>query len=156
MSNHPRVPLHFQNTEIAKAASKGSDSYETFRPNQIHNVQYREMEDRTDLGGQNRIRRYPNGNLDYDYVKNQLVDTFRKLNYGEPILPVEAALLTVIFPLKFRKMEPQQAEIMTQMSKTEKATVVAMFEAWLKEVENNSAGAGGGSVPGRNLTDVGG
>jgi len=146
-----------QNTEVAKAAKAGNPSYESFRPNQIHGVQYREMEDRPGLGQAQRIRRYPNGQLDFMHVADQVLDVIKKMNYNpDDLTPIEAALVTVVLPLKFRKMEPQQAELLTQMSTSEKEAVAALVEGKLAEILNWSAGNGGGSVPGRTLTDVGG
>lgn len=156
MSHISRIPLHLQNPDIAKAAKNASPSYETFRPNEVHPVQYHEMEDRSSLGQNNRIRRYPNGELDFKWVMNQLVDALRDASYNHILLPIQAALLTVVLPLKHRKMEPQQAEILTKLSDSEKNVIRIMLEAHEREVDNWNAGQGGGSVPGRHKTDVGG
>jgi hypothetical protein len=150
-----RVPLHMQFPEMAKAA-KANPSYESFRPNRIHEVQYREMEDRRGMA-ENRIRRYPNGQLDARYVVDQVIDAMRKLRYNpDDLLPVEAALLTVVLPTKIRRMEPQQAEILTQLSASEKSMIRAAISAHEAELDNWNAGQGGGSTSGRSRTDVGG
>lgn len=157
MSNYgSRMPLHWQSLDIAKAAKDASPSYETFRPNETFTPQYKEMEDRSSLGQNYRIRRYPNGELDFKWVLNQIIDALRGATYNQTILPIQAALLTVVLPLKHRKMEPQQAEILTKLSDSEKDILKLMLESHEREVDNYNAGNGGGSVPGRHRTDVGG
>lgn len=148
-----RKPIHMQNPEIAKAV-RSNPSYESFRPNVIHGADYKEMTDRPGVSAMSRIRRYPDGRLDYDWVVNQVIDAIHSLEAHENILPIDAALLTVVFPLKFRKMEPRQADILTQLSNSEKAAVAALVESHLAEELNWNAGQGGGSVPGRSVTRV--
>lgn len=156
MSNSPRVPLHLQHPSVMKAL-KDNPSYESFRPNEVHpQGTYREMEERPGLGTASRVRRYPDGRLDFKWTLNQIIDALRKLNYNGDVLPIEAALITAVLPLKFRMMEPQQAEILTQLSKTEKDALAVILDSWMSEVENWNAGQGGGSTPGRHHTDVGG
>jgi hypothetical protein len=160
------MPLHFQNPDVKKAA-KQNPSYESFRPNIIHpSGQYREMEDRAGIVPNYRIRRYPNGLLDYRYVVNQILECIRRLEVGADsgdhnigsgaLLPIEAALLTVILPEKYRKTEPMQAEILTQLSDTEKEKIRAIVVHELMDIANWNAGRGGG-VPGTmpNNTGIG-
>lgn len=133
--SYVRVPLHKQNSDIAKAAEKKNASYESFRPNIIHGTNYKTMEDRPTMQPEARVRRYPNGELDYKWVVGKIVDTILDLEFNAIITPLDAALLTVVFPTKIRKMEPQQAEIITQLSTTEKERVAAMVESVLHDQE---------------------
>jgi hypothetical protein len=152
-----RKPLYLQDPELNKALREGkkeNPSYESARPNQILPVNYQEMEDRAGSGMHSRIRRYPNGQLDYDWLVAHIVNLVDELEFNKVLLPLDMAMLTVVFPAKFKMMEPQQAEIYTQLSKTEKARLSEMVEAKLKESLNWSGGAGGGSVPGRSVTLV--
>lgn len=153
--NHSRVPLHLQSPDISKAASKGSDSWETFRPNQIHEPQYREMEDRPSTHAMANIRRYPDGRLDYEWAMGTVLEALKKAEYGAYLTPLEESFLTVLFPGKFRKTEPRQAEIRTQLSRSEKSFLRELIEAHLKEEMNYSGGQGGGSIPGRTRTLTG-
>lgn len=171
MSNYgPRFPLHLQSPDIAKAAkNEASPSYESFRPNITHpSGQYgKDMtENRATVQDQYRIRRYPNGQLAYDWVAQQIVDAIRALGFngttGDPnhgsaaLTPIQCALLTVVFPMKYRKTEPMQAEILTQLSDSEKEAVALLVEQQLASQENWNAGFGGGSNPGTKQRDVGG
>jgi len=164
----PRMPLHVQNADIAKAA-KDNPSYESFRPNVVHpSGGYRAdfVDNRATVAEQYRIRRYPNGQLAYWWVADQIIDAIHKLEFngmtGNPnegsasLLPLEAALLTVVFPAKYREMEPMQAEILTQLSPSEKEQVAArVFEHFANE-KNWNAGFGGGSQFGSKPRNVGG
>jgi len=149
--NKGRIPLHMQNTEIAKAVKK-NPSYESFRENEIHKPQYSSMEDRPSTVEMSRMRRYPNGQLDMGWAARAVCNSIHAAERGENLTPLEESLLTVLFPIKFRKVEPAQAEIRTQLSKTEKKYLRELVEAWLKEELNWNSGLGGGSVPGRSRT----
>lgn len=156
MSNFgPKIPLNMQSAEIAKAAAKNT-SYESFRNNVIHPTGgYREMEpgDRANIPEQYRVRRYPSGELDHKWMANQIIDAIHKVefngktgdpNYGSAsLLPLEAALLTVVFPATYRKMEPMQAEILTQLSDTEKEMLAALVTKQMVDEGSWSAGFGG-------------
>lgn len=150
--NGPRVPLNFQNGGLEKAVKK-NPSYESARSNQIHESQYSAIgDDRASVAEQYRVRRYPNGELDFRWVMNTIVDAINKAEAGMYLTPVEESLLTVFFPLKFKRVEEAQAEIRTQLSRSEKAYLKEMIDAHLKEELNYNAGRGGGSVPGRSRT----
>ena len=58
--------------------------------------------------------------------------------------------------MKFRKMEPQQAEVLTQLSDTEKRVIAAFVEQQIANENNYNGGAGGGAVPGSRPKNVGG
>lgn len=151
MSHLPRVPLHFQNNEVSKAA-KENPSWESFQPHETHTSQYSEMEDRPSTHSMSRIRRYPDGKLDMMWAANLVIDAVKKAEIDGPLTDLEESLLTVIFPLKFRKKEPQQAEINTQLSRSEKEYLKDYITAHFAEELNWNAGRGGGSVPGRTRT----
>lgn len=168
MNYGPRKPLHVQNPALAKAI-KENDSYESFRPNVVHPTgAYNDMTptDRPNIPEQFRVRRYPSGQLDIMWTANQIIDAIHKLefngttgdpNYGSAsLLPIEAALLTVVFPAKYRKMEPQQAEILTQLSNSEKEQIAMICAQQLENEGNWNAGFGGGSNPGSRPRNTGG
>ena len=169
MSNFgPRIPLHIQHPQLKKSYQK-NESYESFRPNIVHGSgHYNDMQPgaRADIPEQFRIRRAPSGELDYKWVANQIIDAIHKLefngqtgdpNYGSAsLLPLEVALLTVVVPEKYRKMEPMQAEIMTQLSASEKDVLRAMVAQQIANENNWNAGFGGGAVPGSRPRNVGG
>ena len=155
MSNYgPRMPLFVQNPELAKALrNQVNPSYESFKPHQDHKVQYRDMEDRPGTHHMSVIRRNPDGTLDFKWAKNMVIDAIHKAQMGTVSLtPFESALLTILMPDVFRLVEPKMAEIMTQLSKTEKTIIQAMVLSHLKEEENWNAGQGGGSVESRHQT----
>lgn len=146
-----------QGGEMAKAVSKVNPSYESFRPNQIHKPQYQNMDDRPSTHAMSLIRRYPNGELDLIWAANHIIDALRLMeDHPEAVTPLQDALLTVVFPMKFRKMEPRQAEVRTKLSKSEKESLAEYVKAHLAEVTNYNAGRGGGSVPGRTRSTQGG
>lgn len=149
--NGPRVPLNMQKGGLEKAVKK-NPSYESARDNQIHEPQYSAMKDRPSMVDRSRVRRYPNGELDYQWAMNTVLDALKKAEDGHYLTPIEESLLTVCLPVKFSKVEVAQAEIRTQLSRSEKAYLKDMIEAQLKEELNWNAGQGGGSVPGRGRT----
>lgn len=153
MSNYgPKKPLHIQNPDLVKAHPK-NPSWESFREHRIHpnDYQYQGM-DRPNTHMMSIIRRYPNGELDYEWATNMVLDAINNQAYPHANLPIHNALTTVVFPERFRNMEPMQADLMTQFSDSEKSRVKAMVEERLLEMENYNAGRGGGSVDGRGKT----
>lgn len=156
MSNNVRVPINWQNVEFAKSMAQKSPSWESFRSHQIHEPKHRNLgDDGPSTHAMSVMRRNPDGTLDFEWAKNMVLDAVHNLNYPFALTPVHYALLTVVMPSKYRNMIPQQAEIMTQLSGSEKYKVLALVEAQLKEEENYSAGRGGGSVEGRSQTRSG-
>jgi len=151
--NLPRIPLHIQDPRLVKATGQQvNPSYESFAPHQRFGAQYKEMENRPSTHAMSVIRRNPDGTLDYEWAKNMVIDAVHRSASPVGMLPTQLALLTVIFPQRFRTMEPQQAEILTQFSDSEKSKVRELVSAQLKEEENYNAGRGGGSVDGRHVT----
>lgn len=150
-----RIPLYIQNPDLVKATGQQvNPSWESFAPHQRFKPQYSpEFEDnRPTTHAMSIIRRYPDGTLDLQWAKNVVIDAVHKLNYPHSLLPLDMALLTVVFPDKFKVMEPMQAEILTQFSNTEKQKVRILVEAQLLEELNYNAGQGGGAVPGQSST----
>lgn len=148
MSNFgSRKPLHMQEGGMAKAIPE-NDSYESFRPNVVHQSKYREMDGSANEGMSTayRVRRYPNGDLDFDWMANQIIDAIHNTESHGFVSPIEQALLTICLPMTFRFMEPQQAEIMTQLSDSEKDILIALVERHMAEEANWAAGRGGGNV----------
>jgi hypothetical protein len=153
MNYGPRIPLHMQDPEGFAKAQKNNPSYESFRPHVTHQVKYRQMgEDRPSTHAMAVMRRHPDGTLDHEWAKNAIIDAIHNAAVPHGVRPVHLALLQVVFPGKYRNMEPQQAEIFTQLSDSEKSRLKAMVEAHLKEEENWNTGQGGGSVDGRHMT----
>lgn len=152
--NLPRIPLHVQNPDLVKATGKQvNPSYESFGPAQRFTPKYKQLgDDRPSTHAMSMIRRNPDGTLDYDWAKNVVIDAVHNAATPHAILPVHLALLQVVFPQRFRSMEPQQAALLTQLSESEKARVKDLVEAHLKEEENWNAGAGGSSIAGRHIT----
>lgn len=148
--NKSRVPLHLQNPGIRKAGPQRNASWESFGPHQQHKVEY-------NYQGQNRpnthmmadFRRYPDGKLDFEWAKNVVLDAVHNLSYPHALRPIHQAMLTVVFPERFRMMEPKLADLRTQLSAAEKTKLRDIVEAQLLEEENWNAGGGGGSVDGR-------
>lgn len=148
-----RKPIHFQNPDLAKALK--SSSYESFQPHRAHPTTYKEMEDRPGVEMGSVVRRYPDGRLDYEWVKQNVLEALHHLQLGTvPVNGTQQALLQLVFPTRVRFMDPQQAEIQTQLSESEKNALKMLVDASLKEQENWNAGFGGGSVEGRSVTKV--
>jgi hypothetical protein len=170
MSNYgPRIPLHMQNADVKKAAD-ANPSWESFRPNVVHPTgKYADkdmQEERATLSQNFRVRRYPSGQLDEMWTANQIIDAIHATEFngttGDPNLgsasltPLQVALLTVVFPAKYRKMEPMQAEILTQLSDTEKQKLQMIVAQQFANEQGWNAGLGGGTVPGSRVRNVGG
>lgn len=152
--NGPRVPLHWQKGGMEKAIKK-NPSYESARDNQIHDSQYGEMVGTSSIHDQSRIRRYPNGELDYQWAMNTILDAIKLAEdtaTAATMTPMEESLLTVMYPNRFQKVEQGQAEIRTQLSRSEKAYLKEMLDAQLKEELNWNSGFGGGNTEGRGRT----
>jgi hypothetical protein len=157
MNEFPRIPLHVQFPELQKAQGQQKNpSWESFQPHVTHNQKVRLMgDDRPSTHAMSMIRRNPDGTLDHEWVKQIIVDAIHAGAHPHGVRPVEVALLQVVFPGRFRNMEPSQAEILTQLSDSEKSRVRDLVLAHLKEEENWNAGQGGGSVEGRQMTRLG-
>jgi len=140
-----------QNPNIVKA-KETNPSYESFAPHEQHESKYHNLEDRPSTHMMSTMRRYPNGELDYVWASNAIIDAIHKAEYNGFLTPMEEALLTVVFPLKFRKMEPMMAEIRTQLSRTEKSKLKQLVMAHLAEEVAYNAGSGGVFVPGQSRT----
>jgi len=152
--NKSNIPLHLQ-FDLRKAIQK-NPSYESFAPHRSHNVEYKyQGQDRPNTHMMSIIRRNPDGTLDYEWAKNMVIDAVHNAAHEAGNRPIHMALLTIIFPEKYRKMEPMQADLMTQFGPSEKSKVRQLVEAQLKEEENYNAGRGGGSVEGRSKTTDG-
>src|SRR5690606_34499469 len=96
---------------------------ESFRDNEIHPVNYKEMDDRASTHALSSMRRYPNGELDYQWAVGVIMDAIHKAERDIYLTPVEEALITVVFPAEFLAVEPMQAEIRTKLSATEKSSL---------------------------------
>lgn len=149
-NNLPRVPLNFQNPGLNKSGPQENPSWESARRHQIHNPESRyQGQDRPNTHMMSVIRRNPDGTLDYQWAKNMILDAVHNMAYPHALRDVQRALLTVIFPDKYQGMMPQEADLKTQLSASEKSRVRQIVEAQLLEEENWNAGQGGGSVDGR-------
>jgi len=148
-----RLPLWIQDPRLIKATGQQvNPSWESAQPHQRFVPQYKGMDDRPSTHAMATIRRNPDGTLDYEWAKNMVIDAVHNSAQPYALLPIHLALLTVMYPQRFRNMEPQQAEILTQFSPSEKDKVRQLVEAQLREEENWNAGLGGSSVEGRHVT----
>ena len=153
-----KIPLHLQSQkskELCKAEYDKfkNESYESFRPNEVFPVNYKEMDDsHVTMEPVSRLRRYANGALDYSWVVNQILDALHGMEYNDFLTPLQQSLLTVLFPQKFRLEEPALSQIRTMLSQSEKDMLERMVIARIKEELNYNVGEGGGSVPGRSRT----
>ncbi len=151
-NNASRVPLHLQYA-IKKSGPQPNPSEQSFRRNEIHNPKYNyQGQDRPNTHMMSDFRRYPDGTLDFEWAKNLVLDAVHNLSTPENLRPIHQAFLTVIFPLRFRMMEPKLADLRTQLSAAEKSKLKKMVEAQLLEEANWNAGMGGGHVDGRSKT----
>lgn len=151
-----RIPLHIQNPALVKATGQQvNPSYESFAPHMRHKVGYKlEPDSRPNTHAMSIIRRNPDGTLDYQWAANMVLDALHNMSFPENLRPIHQALLTVVFPDKFRTMEPMQSAILTQFSDSEKTKVRQMVEAQVAEEKNWNTGLGG-SVEDRHVTRVG-
>ena len=142
-----RVPLNLRvnNEKLAKSTS--------YRPGSTHNLPVRNQHD--DLGRNTGItyaRRYPNGKLDIKYVAGKIINIIHKARDGGKLLDDEKALLTVVLPGIYPLMDAKIAGTMFRMSDEEKLLLALYLKQHLAEELNYNAGRGGGSVPGRHVT----
>ena len=151
MSNYgPKIPLHIQNPALAKAQGAKPQGNPSYRTNIQHESKYKTQgADRPNTHMMSVIRRNPDGTLDFQWAKNMVLDAVHNMSYPNALLPIHNALITIVFPERFRQMEPMQADLMTQLSNSEKQQVRQLVEDQLLEEENWNAGQGGGSVDGR-------
>lgn len=146
-NNFSRVPLNVQHPSINKSGPQKNPSWESFRSHEVHKPQYNyQGDDKPSTHMMSLIRRNPDGQLDYDWAKNMIVDAIHNISFPHALLPIHQALLTVVFPNRFRVMEPMQANLQTQLSDSEKAKVKMLVENHLLQEANYSAGRGGGNL----------
>ena len=150
--NSSKIPLNF----FAKANNpKKNPSFESFRDNEIHPVNYKKMDNRASMVDHARLRRNLDGSLDFPGTLLKIMDAVSKYNRGVMVLtPLESSLLALIIPNKFSPAEAAQADVKVQLSRGEKSQLKEMVEARLKEEENYNAGRGGGSVEDRSETKL--
>lgn len=152
--NESAKPLWMQSKEAKEAAKNASPSFESFGPHVKHhsNNGIKEMEGHVHTNDINRVRRYPNGQIDYQYVVSQLIQAVKQLTDTGMVQPLEGALLTIVMPDKFRFMDPAMAKIRTQISDTERDQLKTLFMGKMAEIQNWNGGYGGGSTPGKTIT----
>jgi hypothetical protein len=152
MANYgPRKPIHMQDSELSK--SYKNPSFESFRDNEIHTSDYKEMEDRPSTHAMASMRRYPNGELEYQWAVAVIMDALHKAERGMFLTPLEESMISVVFPeYKSDAADAALAQVRTKLSQTEKENLKMMVEAQLKEEFNYNAGRGGGNTPGRTRT----
>jgi hypothetical protein len=113
-----RMPIRFlpQNQELLKSLDagqrRGGTDYnnDTKVPEQsgVKNS-YRTPVDR--VNGNTAFRRLPNGQLDYDYACQQVVDAIRKQKDGVALTSQEQAICAVCYPSVFSSyMDPAMVE----------------------------------------------
>jgi len=148
MSNYgPRKPLHFQNPGLAKSL-RANPSY---RVSRLHDMEYKDIEDRPGMSKDSIMRRYPDGSLDMEWAKNMVVDAIHNLSTPHALQPLQSALLKMVFPDAPLPMLDSQANLMTKLSSTEKDKLKTIVTRHLMEEANWNTGRGGGNLsPSRN------
>lgn len=147
MSNYgPRIPLHVQSPDLAKAQSRTSS--ETFRENRVFEpgYQHQTYPERPTTHALSLIRRNPDGTLDFEWARKIVIQAINDMHYEHALTPLQQALVTIMYPEKVRFMEPAIAELRTQLSNSEKTKLRAMIKEDLIEMENWNAGHGGGNA----------
>lgn len=149
-NNNPlagRVPLHMRKAGQEETIAKST----SYRSGTTHPVTYRtpQNERLKRNEGCTPLRRYPNGQLDVEYVAHQIIDLIHKIEDQGKLTTFEEALLAVILPGKYDWIDPKIANTMARMSNQEKLLVAARVHMHLNAEMNWNAGRGGGSVPGR-------
>ena len=149
--NNSSIPLHLQKGFDKDKHDKGSASFQSFRDNKQHkaNDGTKEMKGHVGNVDLNRVPRYPNGQIDTVNIVHQLLEATKKMESTGIVQPYEAALLTVLFPEKFRIVDPALAKLRTQLSDSEQQQIKGLYAAKLAEIENWNAGYGGSSTPGK-------
>lgn len=143
------VPLNrrVDNDKIKKQTS--------FISGETHPLEYRNQHnDKTVLPVRNEgctmLRRYPNGLLDFDYVKHQIVDVLHKLQDGGFVTEMEKAVLALVLPNEFGTLiDKKIAATMARVSTQEKEMLKTLVMQHLQVAANYNTGRGGGFVDGR-------
>lgn len=150
-----RKPLHMQSKVIAKAASKGSPSYESARDDEINEAKIQSdfnSKRPSSVAGQAVFRRYPNGELDIQWAANQVIDAIHKATYGAvELTTLEKAIIAVVFPDAIDDpMAAKHGSLYLKISASEKSKIKAIVEKQIKDEASWNAGRGGGtSYPNR-------
>lgn len=162
----PRLPVRFvpANEELLKAQYAGSESGTTDAgvnetvPVARMEPSYRTAPDR--ISGNEMFRRYPNGMLDVDHAKHQVIDALHKVKDKGPLNSMEVVALSVLFPDLFADhfgvvdsaTIDAVRRVQLKLHPEETMAIAAAVAGHLAEEENYNAGQGGGSVPGRHIT----
>lgn len=156
MSNSPRVPINLRQDaeKVSKAATLDETSY---RSGIRHKPEYRNQYLDDSITQRNMgctiLRRYPNGQLCFEHVCNEILSLINKVKDGGHVTDYEKAVLALCLPQPFSKlMDSKIAQTMTKLSKEERMLIAHMVGAKLREIENYNAGRGGGSIDGRSST----
>lgn len=176
MSNYTRMPVRFidGNQDLLKSQTgtaspgpgwAGQREGTDWRPGEESAVQvppgvspsYRAPADR--VNGNQLFRRYPNGLLDVEYAKHQVVNALHRVKESgghDQLNSLEKVSLSVLFPASFdyipQGMAPAVASVQLRLSPTEVMMVREAVARHLAEELNYNAGSGGNSVPGRSVT----
>jgi len=154
MSNNPyagRVPLHLRKVDEQDRLEKST----SYRSEHSHGLMYRSPDQEPKLKRENGctpLRRYPNGQLDHEYVAHKVIDVVHKLQNAGYVTEFEKALLSIILPGQFQLVDPQIAKTMARLSDNEKLLVATFVMRHFGAEQNWNSGLGGGSVPFRKVT----
>ena len=156
---YSRIPLNLQNLHKALPDAVMTDWVEA-QDDQTYQIAPGVNSDyRTPFGRSNGnvvFRRYLDGSLDIDGAKHIIIDVLRKTRNLLPITDLEKLILNTVFPTVFPFMDAvvamKMANVQFQLTPNELQDVAMAIAGHLAEELNFNGGAGGGTVPGRNLT----
>ena len=133
-----RVPL---NSPLYKSANP------SYRKQKLRESKYK-VPNNSWMPGNSILRRYANGQLDYDYAASKIFECMDKLRDGGTMLPGDQALLSLVMPgMEKVKIPGAMAATMIKLSDEEKMKLRLLVSAQRSEMLNWNAGLGGGSTP---------
>ncbi len=152
----PRIPLWLQNPEFAKsmfAAMKGATDFQVTDKVESHPLidpQYRTPADRN--SGNVLFRRYPDGTLDVEYCKHEIIDALNLVRAVGPsgLNSTQQAALCCVFPDMFDFIDSTLVDavrkVQCKVSKDECNNLKALVALHLATEQNWNGGFGSGHV----------
>lgn len=148
--NSIRIPLNLFSDRRQVAKALGGILDESSKPAgmdvDIQQIRAREREPANLI-----VRRYLTGEIDWESLTKRTVDALLLARAGGPLGMNERALVSLVSPEAVEKPDPMSLALV-RMTAAERAELKRRVEAYVKEMLNYNAGAGGGSVDGRHFT----
>ncbi len=153
---YQRVPLWLQNPEFAKsmfASMKGATDFQVTDKVESHplmDAQYRTPPDRQ--SGNVLFRRYPDGTLDFEYCKHEILDALNLVRAAGPatLNTAQQAALCCVFPDMFDFIDSTMIDavrkVQCKVSKDECNTLKALVAMHIAKEQNWNGGFGSGTV----------